>query len=346
MKNFFVVLFSLIFLLSCKKEEKLIDNIKDNWYLLVATSGTESGLKPVFMPDGVIQNDVYFANNGKYLPANVEKIAEFRGYLYLFMPSVYKIEVISKSTFKHIATLDFSSGGKVPSDICFPNATDAYICHGNDTTVSLVDITDSTKFIVARTITVGKNPVAITSSGNQIFVANQKDNTVSLIDSRTHKVESTINVAPVPTFLDVSSDGKKVVLVSIGDGKLQTGNKTSAVVTIIDALTHTISTTKDLNTSTSNATDLQPTGLAVSNYDLAFIPSFQNLLTYDVIAGVSINLIEEIPYLKTVYNAKRDEFILLRVDNNTYYVKVLDASSYGQKAEVSFSITVNCVHPL
>ncbi len=58
------------------------------------------------------------------------------------------------------------------------------------------DLSASANYVVAR-ISVGHNPrgLALTSDGHRLFVANRLEDTISVIDTRTHRVASTITLA-------------------------------------------------------------------------------------------------------------------------------------------------------
>ncbi|MGA2297240.1 MAG: hypothetical protein ABSG15_06815 [FCB group bacterium] len=348
MKKLLIPLFFLTFFLiqSCSNTEKVIDTTKDTWRILASVNAQSPSLMLIQFPDDtILSNDVYSANNsGQSLPGPVVKIAEFRGLLYLFIPSQYVIKVINKSTFKLVGTIDYTADKLVPTDICFANATDAYVAHGADTVVSLVDLTN---YAVARKIKVGKHPVAIACSGNQIYVANQADNTVSVIDSRTHNQVALIPVQTAPTYVAMNSEGLQAIVISLGAGKLDsTISKTAAQGTLIDITTRAVINTLDLNAGSTNAVDIIPYGIAVSKYDWAYIPSQICLLSYDARSGNRVNFIQSVAYNSIYYNYIRDELLVLQNNSNVYSAMTLDMDSYNPKATHTFALSVNFVFPL
>ena len=329
MKNLIIslslVLVSII--IGCSPDEKIIDNSNIKWHILLASQTQPFILQVREMPQNTITiSDIFQDVLGSPLSAQVEGIAEYRDNLFIFIPSQFKIEVLSSETFSRKATIDFSATQSRPSGICFPNATDAYICHSNDSTVSLLDMTT---FTIARTISVGKNPTSISCSGNQIFVANQGSNTVSIIDSRTHKEEAVIPVPSVPTYTDISIDGKKAFVVSLGFGKIDSETKTSAVVTSIDVETRTVTAQKDIGYSNIKAIDQIPNGISVANASYAFILTQQALFRLDAKTGDRITLIEKDDILKSFYNYKRDELMILS-NNGTQNILATASPTNGE----------------
>ncbi len=57
------------------------------------------------------------------------------------------------------------------------------------------DLSASANYVIAR-IPVGRNPrgLALTRDGRRLFVANRLDDTISVIDTRTNRVASTIKL--------------------------------------------------------------------------------------------------------------------------------------------------------
>lgn len=182
----------------CSKDEPTYVNFKDEWKILAASTGAPSALALVNQPDGAVTSaDIFSSANGAPLPGQVQKIVEFREYIYLMIPSAFQVVVVDQQTFKQKAVLDFTSKQRIPTDVAFGNAAAGYVAHENDTSVTVIDITN---FSIGRVIKVGMHPVAIAAVGNQVFVANQADNTISQIDTRTNTVVATHQVAPAPNL--------------------------------------------------------------------------------------------------------------------------------------------------
>lgn len=341
-KIFLLLLVASFVLLSCRDEERLIDNTKLTWNFLATTDVDTPSLMLVELPDGtVLNNDLFLSANGEQLSGKVTKMVEFRNQIYLLIPSKFKIEVINDTNFKRIATIDFSLTGKEPTDICFANATDAYVTHGNDTSVSLVDLT---VFRVARSIKVGVHPVAITCAGNQIFVANQLSNTVSLIRNRV--VIADINVQTAPSFIDVNSDGSKVVVLSLGSGKIDSDSKSPAKASIINVSDHTIFKTADIGFDAYPAIDQIPNGIVISDLDRAYILCQENVLNMDANFGDNPYLTIIGKFKSPFFDFMRNQLILLKYNNPGFELYVIDPNDETVKIVYSFSTNVNCVLPL
>jgi YVTN family beta-propeller protein len=81
----------------------------------------------------------------------------------------------------------------------------------SNTTTSSVNVTVANTLASTTTpITVGADPTAVVISGNRAYVANQGDNTVSVIDTTTKRAVATIPVGTGPNSLVATRDGTRV----------------------------------------------------------------------------------------------------------------------------------------
>lgn len=333
----------IVFLISCTKDEKVIDTQSVPWKLLVASSSEPYKLTLYEQPSGnILISDVYSSSNNGTLGGKVEKIAEFGKYLFLFIPSKNTVKVLGNDTYKELANLDYSSTGKIPTGICFPNATDAYITFGNDSTVELIDLTN---FKSARTIKVGKNPISIASAGNQIYVVNSTENYVSVIDSRTHDVAAKLNVPNVPYYVDFSADGQFVSIISLGNGKIDSSSKSAAMVTVFNVNTRTMVKSQNLGTNAADAIAQIPKGLSVTDKSWGFIPTKTNLFRLNSKTGDFTN-IAKFEFESAVYNYKRDELIVIRKKGTTTEIYTADPISASLKEMVKLQDDSHVMIPL
>lgn len=341
-----IVLF--LFFSSCKQEEKLIDNTTDEWQLLVANNDGTPALSLYKMPElTLISHDIYFDSNGEKLVGDVTKIVDWGDTLYLFIPSAFRIEVIQGKTFKRIITLDYSAEQRVPSDICFPEGSNAYICHGNDSMVTIFDRIFVKK--AERKIITGKNPVSIAASNVEnkeyIYVANQGDNTVTVIHSNV--IEAVIPVAPCPTFIEPKNDGKQMIVISLGNGKLGTSeNKSAAIATFIDVEKKSIISTLDIGSSTYKAIDQVPKGFAVTNKDWAFVPSNDVLLKLNTRDRTVVRFVSKIPVTWIGYNNRRKEIIYLKKVGADSQVVTADVDTGFPISTFNLPLNITALQPM
>lgn len=316
----------LMFVIISCNEEKVIIDTKLQQKFLVAVDSINPKLILYDINEGIISEDIYYEKNSKVLLGKISKIAEYGNMLFLLMPGVYKIEIISKETFESIQTIDFSEEKLEPTDIGFVNMTDAYICHGNDSILTLLDIYPE-HLLPARQIKVGASPVAMACADeqNQLVIANQDDNTVSIVDSREHSETAKIDVATGPTLAGIGSNINKAVIISIGDGKINSNRKTAAKVSFVDIKNKRVLSSIELETPNIDAKTVFPLKMVITNLDWAYIQTTTHLLRLDVyreskITTLMDNFNNDIIYFKLrnqilVVNDSLNQLTLYSADN-------------------------------
>lgn len=316
----------LLLMISCTSKENIIDGFADPWRAMLIIESPQPAIGILSLPDNqLINQDVYFSANGKQLSSAPTKAADFRNHIYLLFAEEYKIEILDKSTFIVTSVIDFSAGNLKPTDICFPNSTDAYVAHGNDSVVSLLDIT---VFQIARSIRVGKFPVSISVAGNQIYTANFGDNTVSIIDSRTHTEVGKIGVAPCPIFVLPNNNGDEMLVLSAGRGKIPSeSEKTPAVINFINIANRSVISSLEIGVGAQKAIDQIPYGLAVSQKDWAFIPTNTSLFRVDLRSKQRVSIASSKKYTALSYNFRRLEVLLLGRDGSASWFETADQAT-------------------
>ncbi len=107
------------------------------------------------------------------------------------------------------------------------NSTEAGVCPNG----SLDAL--STNSVVVGSVCVGTNPVAITQlpSGGKVYVVNQADSTVSVVDPASYTVTATVPVGSTPVAVTSNLDGSYVFVVNQGS------NNVTAIHTIDNTTT-------------------------------------------------------------------------------------------------------------
>ncbi len=331
---------------ACNDDEKLIDNTKETWKMLVSRDSGNPRIEFLEFPSGkLISQDIISGNNDFTLTANPTKIKIYRSMLYLLIPSEYRILIFTLSNFKLAFEIDFSAENLEPTDICFlPNGTTAYVCHKN---ASLVTILDIYYFKKAKQIIVGKNPTAIACAGNQIYVANYGNNSISVIDSRTNEVEAEIKLSPKPAFLDFDVTGKVAVVVSIGQGKdEQIIEKSPAVATFINVETRQIENSIELGYQANKSIEQIPTALSISETNWAFVTTNELLFRIDLRRKDRIIFVNRFKYFGTLYNYYKKEIWLIRDDGNEYSLIISNQTTGAVIQRFNLGQDIYAIQPL
>ncbi|HOM04346.1 MAG TPA: hypothetical protein PLU67_02510 [Candidatus Kapabacteria bacterium] len=330
----------LIFLLltACSGEEKLIDNFNDtSKALFIYNIDNKASIAKVDLLNGSVLDENILAKISQISDKDTISLARhFRDNIFLFAKASYKIYVLDFNTLEYKYTIDFSQSQSIPADIAFANATDAFITFENSDKVALLDLTN---FAVAKQIKVGNSPRSIAAAGNQIYVANYSDHSVSVIDSRTNKQEAVISVAPFPVYVGVRSDGKEVVVVSRGLGKDFTDVvPTAAIATIIDVATRQKVAEIPIGTSTIKAETVLPISSVITNSNYLFVTNGSNLLRINIKNRTAAFNVGKFSYQGLFFNNFRNELIALAIDEqgNTKKINICDRSM----GTINYSVNV------
>jgi YVTN family beta-propeller protein len=183
-----------------------------------------------------------------------------------------------------------------------PDRSKVYVANNGANTLSVIDTATNT---VIATITVGSNPlgVAVTpvqrereaerergSGGgrerepdrSKVYVTNQGDNTVSVIDTATNTVTATIPVGSGPSGVAVTPDGTKVYVANAFFGF-------GTNVSVIDAATNTVIATIPAGSAPGNVA-VTPDGrrVYVTNFqsnNVSVIDTATNTVTATIPVG-------------------------------------------------------------
>lgn len=300
---------------SCGDDEKIIDNSNSSGTLLVSVNSPSPELLTIDIDDGsIVDRNIYQEANDRPLQAEVTRIYEFRGLLFLLMPMKNKIEVIDFLNFEKQGEIDFASSGLRPNEMTFPNATDAYVIFKNSNIVRAVDLTT---YEPVNTIQVGHTPKSIVSIGNQVVVANQLDNTVSFIDTRTNQEETAVLVKSAPTFVDVCANKTDILVISLGQGKIDTTHeKTAAFASFIDINSKQTISEIELSMNYLDPTGEMPYGLTISPDDWAFLLSNDKLIRIDTRSRQHAVIAKYESFSSINTNAKTNSLLLFKKENN------------------------------
>jgi YVTN family beta-propeller protein len=175
--------------------------------------------------------NIFSAVNDRPLGDVLQSYIEIGGKGYLVVNNSDKVEVVENSTFRNIGTIQKGlSATSLPVEqprymVAAPPQSGQYLkayvtCWGGKTVgpnVSVIDLAGRQAF---KQITVGSGPEQLTLVGNQVFVANSGgfgvDNTVSVINTDTDQVVTTISVGNRPTSMAYDADANVVYVLCSG----------------------------------------------------------------------------------------------------------------------------------
>ena len=175
--------------------------------------------------------NIFSAVNNRPLGDVLQSYIEIGGKGYLVVNNSDKVEIVESSTFRNVGTITKGIAATQLSVeqprfmVAAPPQSGQYLkayvsCWGGKTggpNVSVVDLAGRQAF---KQITVGAGPEQLILAGNQVFVANSGgfgvDNTVSVINTDTDQVVTTIAVGDRPTALAYDADANLIYVLCSG----------------------------------------------------------------------------------------------------------------------------------
>ena len=132
---------------------------------------------------------------------------------------------------------------------------------GGATGIQTVNVINTSTNAIVATIAVGRgchcvgpDGIAVHPDGTRVYVTNEMDNTMTVIDGLTNAVIGTVPVGNAPSAVTVSPDGRRVYVVN---GTSQTS------VSVLDAITNAVLATIPLGVVQARGITISPDGTRV-----------------------------------------------------------------------------------
>lgn len=319
--KYLVYIFSLILFVSCS-DERIISDVNLSWKALVVVDYPNPELIEIEYPSAkIVGTDLFQKANGKILSSVPNMIASFGNFYFLLQNQEYKINVLDKN-FAIVSEIEFDLERK-PIGIAFPNSTSAYVIFENDSLVSVIDLTI---FKEALQIQMTSAASSIASSGSKVYVTEPLVNSVSVIDTRTNKVEKVIKTPEYPLFVSTTNDGRQAVVVSAGSGKFDTSKIASdAYISLINYESDELTVSQPLGIGIVNPKEQIPSSLANTGRNYSYISTQNHLLRFNSRTGGAVARVLNGNYESVIYNFKRDEVILVKDETGTKRIQTSKA---------------------
>ncbi|MCC9165827.1 YncE family protein [Pontibacter harenae] len=147
-----------------------------------------------------VQNTIFQNENDRLLGDVIQNMVIHGDRAFIVANNSNKIEVVNANTFNSLGTIE---GLEMPRYFAALNEDKGYVTeivsyNGSPGRVSVIDLNT---FTVSKTIEVGVQPQQLVIAGGKVYVANSGGNTITVINSSTDAVESTITVTEGPNSL-------------------------------------------------------------------------------------------------------------------------------------------------
>jgi len=209
-QSILLVIFTLLIFSSCDDNGANIPDPPEVSSVLVTNAGNffdSNGSITTFDPE--TQNTIQqaFENaNGRPLAGIIQSASIIDDQFYIVLNNADKIEVVEPETFTSVGTIETS---RTPVSIVSDGNGQGYVSNLFDNSVSLIDLENMEE--TGATIAVGASPQAMVRVDNRIFVANNgfgNDNTLSVINTQSQTVETTITVGNGPAEMNVDQSNQ------------------------------------------------------------------------------------------------------------------------------------------
>lgn len=268
---------------------------------------------------GAVSNDIFQSANTFPLGNIVQSVNIYNGKGYAVVNNAGKIEVVTANDFKSVGTI---TGLNSPRYFLGITSAKAYVSEWG-TTVGAVRVIDLSNNSISSTINVGNGAENMVMVNSNVFITNSggfgNDSTVTVINSTTDAVVTTINVGPNPGSIKVDANGKIWVLCG---GQWNSGfstlEKTGKLVRI-NPSNYSIE-----QTFTFSSTSSMPSSLAINSAKNKLFYSYEGKVYEQDITAAN---------LSTTGFIDRS-FYGLGVDPSNDYLYAADAGNFSSNGKV------------
>ena len=163
--------------------------------------------------DGEVKKDIFQAENNRPLGDIVQSMEKIGDKIFIVVNNSGKVEAVNANTFKSEGTC---TGLSYPRYVANRNDNEIFVSNGNGYGSDYVYVVDKLSMQKTDSVATVFGPNTMIVSNGKLFVANSggytTDKTVTVIDTKTLKVEKTITVGDNPYDMELDENGNVIVL--------------------------------------------------------------------------------------------------------------------------------------
>lgn len=265
-----LIVFTGLFYSCDETEEQEVQFALGSGFFIVnegAFQGENASLSYFDYSNNTLTNDVFYSVNNRDLGDQAQSMSRHNGYGYIIVQNSAKIEVIDLTDGISTATIDSNDGIVSPRYFVGVSDTKGYVSDwGADGVSGTVKVIDLATNSITKTIdNVGQGSNRMIIVGTNLLVANAggwgSDNTVTVIDTTTDEIVSSITVGDNPNSIALDNAGN-IWVASSGktiynaDWSVDTENSTAPSISKISS-DLTVDFTIDSEDITYNAGNIQ-----------------------------------------------------------------------------------------
>jgi hypothetical protein len=321
MRIFIVSIFTIFLLLSCKKEESIIESELPTQTLFVVTEDNPNSLQTLEIPSLKLNSDdAYYLTNGKKLN-EINQIVIYRNLMFIFQSKSFKITICTYDSLRFVSELDWSSDSRIPLSIAFPNATTGFISFANDTTLEVLDLSN---FQIARRIKTPAPVIHLECIDYYVIGISLKPSKLFVFDSRTYSLVKQVDMPDYPIDISIHPLKESIFVLCLGKGRVDsTEAKTPAKLAVISYPNFDVSLTKEIGISNVSALDLLTNGIEVAGQYFGFISSDNGLIRFSVTNPDQMQKYIAGAFFGLSYNFKIDQIMAVEKKSPSMFILYL-----------------------
>lgn len=162
--------------------------------------------------DGEVKKDIFQAENDRPLGDVVQSMEIIGDQAFIVVNNSGKVEAVNMFTFKSEGAC---TGLSYPRYVVNRNADEIFVSNGSGDGNDYVYVVNKLSMQKTDSVATGLGPNTMVVSNGKLFVANSggwgTDKTVTVIDTKTLKIEKNITVGDIPYDMEVDAQGNIIV---------------------------------------------------------------------------------------------------------------------------------------
>lgn len=305
-------IFTILLLISCSNEDRVVDNSIISFDLYLADS-ISNDFSLYDYPSMELKKEGVLSSHDISLNTPIRNIREYLNKLYIMVPGDDKMIVYDRLA-DSIVKVNNLNTGSGPSDITFANASDAFISFNNAPYTFVYDLVFNE---VTRGVDGKGFARSISTFGRNVYIANFGSSTVGVLDTRDFIKVKDIEVSPLPILTGVT-ESNEILVISLGGNKNpENGELGETTASFINPESNTLRNSVVLGNFVKSPTEMIPIDIALTPLDFAFMITNLGLIRLDTRNNASLYDIDDVSTYKQVEYSAQDDTILVLNNKNS-----------------------------
>lgn len=314
MKKIIVLIILSLVIISCTKEERVIDNSKISLDLYLADS-VSNDVSIYDYPAMTLIKSELLKSNGITINSPVTTIREYQRKIYLFVPNEDKMIVFDAISDTLITIVEFDNGSG-PSDISFANPADGFISFKSAPYIVNYDLVFNK---IAKTIPSSSSVSSISNYKSFSYLCESQTNKVHILDNRTYEYDGSVDLSGSPVLGSITSESELIVI-SLGITTQKPDEEpvtTPTQIHFINPDNKTLRFTRDLGDFEIEASDVMPNDIISTALGFTYVSTNKGLLRIDTRNNGRFTVVSKRLFDKIEYSTQLKSLLLLEKTGTT-----------------------------